>query len=48
MNEDQVEREVERRMNRLDAAFIRGETTLKFYDQQVRELDAWAKKAMSK
>lgn len=42
MTEDQIEREAERRMDRLDARYLRGEISSEAYDKGVRELDEWA------
>lgn len=42
MSEDQIERRVEREMNVLDRAFMRGDITQLAYDEMVDELCQWA------
>jgi hypothetical protein len=42
MTEDQIERRVEAKMDRLDRALINGELTQSAYDDEVRFLDNWA------
>jgi len=43
MTEDQIERTVERRMNRLDYLFIgEQQMTQEEYDSEVAKLNAWA------
>lgn len=48
MTEDQIERSVERAMNRLDRELGRGHITEEEYDKQVYELDIWAERQYSK
>lgn len=43
LTEDQIERAVERAMNKLDGHFMRGEIDQATYDADVKHLDAWAK-----
>lgn len=41
--EEKIEREVERRLNRLDAAFMRGDIdSAEEYDKLVDEIEDWA------
>jgi hypothetical protein len=42
MTEDQIERQVERAMDRLDARLMRGELSQAEYDREVSTLDKWA------
>ena len=42
MSEDQIERAVERRVDAIDARFMRGEMTQAEYNAAMREVDAWA------
>jgi hypothetical protein len=42
MTEDQIERRVERMMDALDAQLMSGALTQREYDNNVRDLDAWA------
>jgi hypothetical protein len=41
--EDQIEREVERRMDALDRRLMRGALTQAAYDEAIRALDAWSR-----
>jgi hypothetical protein len=43
--EDQIERKVERMINRLDREFLSGRTTMSEwdYESRLRNIDAWAK-----
>ena len=41
MTEDQIERAAERRMDRLDAAYLAGRMTDQDYRRAVRDLDVW-------
>lgn len=43
MTEDQIERRVERWINVLDRAFMRGDIDQKTYDREIFEIDQWAK-----
>ena len=43
MTEDQIERIVERQMTKLDLAYNNGFLTTEEYDQEVKELDKWAR-----
>lgn len=43
MTEDHIERIVERTMNQLDKLLLTNEMTQDEYDQEVRELDQWAR-----
>jgi hypothetical protein len=40
--EDTIERAAERRMDRIDRAFIAGEMDQQAYDKAIRELNEWA------
>jgi len=40
--EEKIEREVERRFNRLDAALMRGDIDTAEYDEQADAIDDWA------
>lgn len=42
LTEDQIERHIELRMDRLDRKFMNSEMTQEEYDKRVKELDAWA------
>jgi hypothetical protein len=42
MTEDQIERQVERMMDHLDAQFLSSPMTQEEYDAKVREINAWA------
>ena len=42
MNETQIEIEVERRFDRLDAALMRGNIDQDAYDVEVEKIDLWA------
>jgi hypothetical protein len=42
MTEDQIERHVEKCMDRYDAGFIAGRTSQAGYDLLIRELNKWA------
>ena len=42
MTEDQIEREVERKMDRLDTQLMGGVISQSYYDEAVRVLDKWA------
>lgn len=48
MTEHQIEREAERRMDRLDASYLKGEITSEAYDKAIRELDEWAREQQAK
>ena len=48
LTEDQIERAVERAMDKLDRHFTRGEVTQVEYDQDVKRLDDWAKGEMAR
>ena len=43
LTEDQIERAVEREMNMLDRLLMSNAMTQKQYDQEVKDLDYWAK-----
>ena len=43
MTEEMVEQVIEKRMDRLDARFLKGEVTQAEYDAAVRQLDALAR-----
>ena len=43
LTEDQIERAVEREMNMLDRLLMSNAISQKQYDQEVREIDLWAK-----
>lgn len=43
LNEDQIERAVEREMNMLDRLLMSNAISQKQYDQEVKDLDHWAK-----
>ena len=43
LTEDQIERAVERGMNKLDGHFMRGEITQEVYDLDFAHLNNWAK-----
>ena len=43
MTEDQIERIVERQMTNLDRQLTKGMITQEEYDQEVKELDMWAR-----
>ena len=43
MTEDQIERIVEREMDKLDRMLTNGLMTNEEYDQEVKELDMWAR-----
>lgn len=43
LSEDKIERAVEREMNILDRLLMRGVLSQDDYEQEVRELDAWAR-----
>lgn len=40
--EEKIEREVERRFNRLDAALMRGDIDTAMYDELADKIDDWA------
>jgi len=42
LNEDQIERQVEWAMNRLDRKFMNSDMSQEEYDKAVKELDTWA------
>lgn len=42
MTEDQIERIVERQMDKLDLQYTKGMLTNEEYEAEVRELDNWA------
>jgi hypothetical protein len=44
MTEDQIERYVERAMDRLDAQLMSGKLTQTAYDFEVKRLDDWSKR----
>ena len=44
INEDKIERAVERKMDILDDRLMNGQLTQQQYDREVRELDRWARK----
>jgi uncharacterized membrane protein len=43
MTEDQIEQVVERHMNSLDSQLLKGAITDEEYNQEIRELDKWAR-----
>lgn len=43
MTEEQIERRAEREMDRLDKQLLSGALTQAEYDEEVRELDRWAR-----
>lgn len=47
MTEDQVERRVERMVDLLDAAFMRGDFTQEEYDARMKAVDEWAEARLS-
>jgi hypothetical protein len=48
MTEDQIERQVERAMDRLDAQLLSGKLTQAEYDREVSTLDKWAQQQARK
>lgn len=46
MTEDQIERRVERAVNHLDHAFMRGQVTRENYDIAMRQLHQWAEREL--
>lgn len=48
MTEDQIEREVERAMDKLDRKLMDGRITVETYDQEVEKLDRWADQQYSR
>jgi hypothetical protein len=42
MTEEQIEQEVERRIDAIDVRFMNGGLSQYDYDQQIAEVDAWA------
>ena len=46
MSEDQAERVAERRQDRLDARYLRGELTEAEYGRECRAIDAWVSAAL--
>lgn len=42
MTEDQIENTVARRIDRVDAAFMRGDMTQEQYDSAIADIDNWA------
>jgi len=44
INEDKIERAVERKMDILDDRLMNGQLTQQQYDREVRELNRWARK----
>lgn len=46
MTVDQIERIVEKKMDRLDARFLRGDLSQDEYDAEIKQLDRWADAAI--
>lgn len=46
MNEDQIERWVERQMNALDRQLLSGSITQEEYEEEVLQLEKWAREEM--
>lgn len=46
MNEDQIERWVERHMNALDRQLLSGSITQEEYEEEVLQLEKWAREEM--
>lgn len=47
MNEDQIERRVERMMDHLDRLLLGGQIDQKTYNLAVKDLDLWSRLALS-